>query len=207
MTIIDISPLINEKTPVWPGDTKLTRRWLGQISEGSNIDLSTVTMTTHIGAHADAPSHYTGTGLAIDEVQLEPYLGPCTVVDVCGIAMIEPQHCVAAVDSGAQRILFKSRTVKQATEAFETEFTAFTPDAMEYMGKNGVMLVGIDTSSMDPFTSKNLPAHAMLHRYNIRNLEGLELAHVTPGNYELIALPLKLGGFDASPVRAVLRTI
>lgn len=205
MRIIDISPVLNEATPVWPGDTPLSRRWLTRLEHGSNIDLSTLTTTVHVGAHADAPSHYRKGAPAIEAVDLEPYIGPCVVVDARGTDLIRPSHCEAALHVGARRLLFKTRTAREGSR-FETSFAAFSPEAVEMMGESGVLLAGIDTSSVDPFDSKDLPAHHAFGRYNIRNLEGLDLLDVDPGAYELIALPLKLQGFDASPVRAILRT-
>ena len=204
MQLIDISPTLNELTPVWPGDTPLTRQWLTRLETGSNIDLSTLNTTVHIGAHADAPSHYLQGGPTIDQVDLHAYLGPCVVVDATGCEQIQPEHCEAAVKSGARRILFKTR-IRPEGETFETDFASFSPESVATMGEAGVLLAGIDTSSVDPFHSKGLPAHKVFGQYNIRNLEGLDLFQVEPGDYELIALPLKLQGFDASPVRAILR--
>ncbi len=222
MPIIDISPALHEKTPVWPGDTPLSRKWLAQLKisgsnpagsnpEGSsvvdsNINLSTLTTTVHIGAHADAPSHYLQGAPTIDQVDLEPYLGPCLVIDAQGCEQILPLHCEEALKTGARRLLFKTRCHRES-DVFEKQFASFSPDAVEVMGKSGILLAGIDTNSVDPFESKDLPAHKMFGRYNIRNLEGLDLLDVEPGTYELIALPLKLQGFDASPVRAILRKI
>lgn len=204
MRLIDISPILSESTPVWPGDTPLSRRWLTRLQDGSNIDLSTLTTTVHIGAHADAPSHYAHGAPTIDKVSLEPYIGPCVVVDARGCAQVLPEHCAAAIKEGARRILFKTRSQREGHH-FETQFASFSPQAVEVMGEAGVLLAGIDTSSVDPFDSKDLPAHQVFGKFNIRNLEGLDLLDVEPGNYELIALPLKLHGFDASPVRAILR--
>ncbi|NDE13814.1 kynurenine formamidase [bacterium] len=204
MRIIDISPVLSESTPVWPGDTPLSRSWLTRLQDGSNIDLSTLTTTVHIGAHADAPSHYAKGAQTMEQVDLEPFLGPCVVVDARGCAQVTLDHCHPAIKSGARRILFKTRLRREGKQ-FETDFASFTPEAALAMGEAGVLLAGIDTSSVDPFDSKDLPAHQVFGRYNIRNLEGLDLMDVEPGPYELIALPLKLQGFDASPVRAILR--
>lgn len=204
--IIDISPVITENTGVWPGDTPLTRQVLCDIRKDSHLDLSTLHSTVHIGAHADAPRHYHVDGKTMEQVSLEPYLGRCWVVSVVGKRQIERQDCESAVGAGAKRILF--RTLSQPDpQIFSEVFTSISAEAMEYMGKAGVVLVGLDTPSVDPFNSKDLPAHKMLHRYSIVNLEGLVLQHVDDGIYELIALPLRLHGFDASPVRAILRTI
>lgn len=204
MQLIDISPVLSELTPVWPGDTPLSRQWLTRLKSGSNIDLSTLNTTVHIGAHADAPSHYSDGGPTIDQVDLVPYLGPCVVVDARGCEQIQPEHFAAAIQSGARRLLFKTRKQREGL-VFETDFASFSPESVAIMGEAGILLAGIDTNSVDPFHSKELPAHKVFGQYNIRNLEGLDLFHVEPGEYELIALPLKLQGFDASPVRAILR--
>ena len=204
--IIDISPLISARTAVWPGDVPLSRAVALDMHEGHNITLSSLTATVHIGAHADAPSHFTATGAAIDVVALDAYIGPCEVVDCLAPrgGLIRAEDCAPALARGATRLLF--RTLSQPDpNHFNTDFAAFSPEALEAMGAAGVVLVGIDTPSVDPFHSKDLPAHQQLARFQMRNLEGLDLRHAPAGTYELIALPLKLAGFDASPVRAILR--
>lgn len=203
--IYDISPLIDERIAVWPGDTNFSRAWQCQIKDGSNIDLSTITTTVHIGAHADAPSHFHSDGVTIDRVAIEPYWGPCTVITVRRRPLIMPEDVAPALAKGARRILVRTDTQPDRT-VFPTDFSAFSPEAVRAMGAAGVVLIGIDTASVDPFSSKALPAHQELYRCNIRNLEGLSLEHVPDGEYELVAIPLKLAGGDASPVRAVLRT-
>ena len=203
-TIIDISPQICPDLAVWPGDTKLQRQVLSSIKDGANIDLSTLHATVHLGSHTDAPSHYHPDGQAMDQVDLAPYVGPCRVVTVTGKPLIEVDDCRSAVAAGAARILFRTLSAPDIYK-FNTDFCAFSADAVAFMGKAGVCLIGIDTPSVDPFSSKDLPAHQALFTYQMRNLEGLVLSHVEDGPYELIALPLKLAMFDASPVRAVLR--
>lgn len=204
--LIDISPPITPETAVWPGDTPFSRAVLLDMHDGHNLTLSSLTSTVHIGAHADAPAHYTKDGATIDGVALEAYLGPCTVV-TCKAPknrQIQPEDAGPALARGAKRILF--RTLSQPDyKVFNEDFVSFSPESLERMGLAGVVLVGIDTASVDAFDSKPLPSHQTLVKYGIRNLEGLVLEHVPDGDYELIALPLKLVGFDASPVRAVLR--
>lgn len=204
MSIIDISPLITEQIAVWPGDTPLRRHVLCDISAGSNIDLSSITSTVHIGAHADAPKHYNRHGITIDAVSLEPYVGPCYVHSVESKPLILPSDCKTPIAMGVERVLFKTGSFPDPN-IFNRNFSAFSPEAIETLALAGVVLIGIDTPSVDPFESKDLPAHGKLYEWNIRNLEGLVLSHVKDGIYELIALPLSLSGFDASPVRAVLR--
>ena len=206
MIIIDISPVISEKIAVWPGDTPLRRDVLCDIQAGANIDLSSFHGTVHIGAHADAPRHYSKDGISIEAVALDPYIGLCYVHSVAKKRLITSEDCRLPISLGANRVLFRTDTFPDP-HSFNQDFCAFTPEALESLGKSGVTLVGIDTPSVDPFDSKQLPAHQMLLKYNMRNLEGLVLSATSDGFYELIALPLALKGFDASPVRAVLRTV
>jgi arylformamidase len=204
--IIDISPPITNQTAVWPGDVGFSRDVQLDMATGANLTLSSLKTTVHIGAHTDAPSHYSASGASIEQVDLDPYIGPCTVVS-CQIvpgALIQTAHCIQAIKRGATRILFRTLSAPDY-KFFNTDFVAFSPEAVAAMGEAKVKLIGIDTPSVDPFDSKTLPAHNMLLRYGIRNIEGLHLIDVADGDYELVALPLKLVGFDASPVRAILR--
>lgn len=203
--ILDISPAITEQLAVWPGDTPLKREVLLEMATGANLTLSSLRTTVHLGAHADAPSHYHAEGASIDAVTLTPYLGPCLVHSVhkARHGLIEPDDCTPVLSSGIKRVLFRTLSAPDPNH-FNTDFVAFSSAAIDALGQAGVVLIGIDTPSVDPFSSKDLPAHQALLRWNIRNLEGLALAAIADGMYELIALPLKLVGFDASPVRAVL---
>ena len=81
------------------------------------------------------------------------------------------------------------------------------PALLPFLKQHGVRLVGIDTPSVDPFDAADLPAHRACGEHGIIILEGLVLRDVPAGLYELIALPLRLVGFEASPVRAVLRRL
>lgn len=206
--LIDISPTLSTASAVWPGDVPFARSVALDMHAGHNITLSSVTTTVHVGAHADAPSHFHADGAAIDAVPLDAYVGPCEVVTVTRErgGLIRPEDCAEALKRGAKRLLFKTLS-QPDPDHFNTDFVAFSPEAMRALGEAGVVLVGIDTPSVDPFSSKDLPAHQELFRFGIRNLEGLVLSHVPDGVYEVIALPLKIAGADASPVRAVLRRI
>jgi arylformamidase len=203
--IFDISPIISETTDVWPGDIALTRQIQGKLADGSSVDLSSISTTVHIGAHADAPSHYHKDGVTIDAVDLEPYLGPCQVITVKTSGAITRADCEQKIIPGMKRVLF--RTLSQPDpQQFPAFFAYLSAEVVTFLGQLGTKLVGIDTPSVDPFDSKDLPAHNALYLWQIRNLEGLDLRTVPDGAYELIALPLRLARFDASPVRAILRS-
>jgi len=203
--LYDISEPISPATAVWPGDTPLSREVLMDMRAGANITLSTLRATVHLGAHADAPSHYGRDAPTIDERPLARYLGPARVVRV-PTAHGRRIGAEAVPDPGVERVLLCTETYPDPTR-FSQDFAALSVELVEHLHRSGVSLVGIDTPSVDLFDSKELPAHQACLRHDLAILEGLVLSHVPEGTYELIALPLRLVGFDASPVRAVLRRI
>ena len=191
---------------MWPGDTPPNREILLDMNRGDNLTLSTLHATVHLGAHVDAPSHYSAEAPGVEHWSAERLLGPCQVisVDVQRGTRVTADDVRDAV--GAERVLFATSTFGDPTE-FNEDFAALAPELIDMLAGKGVTLVGIDTPSVDLFESKGLEAHNACLRHDIAILEGIVLAGVPPGSYELIALPLKLVGFDASPVRAVLRDI
>jgi arylformamidase len=204
--IYDITPPISEGLQVWPGDTPPLREVLCDMKRGANITLSTLHATVHLGAHADAPSHYGADAPAIHERSLDYYLGPCQVIRVSVIRGTCITTRALKVPVSAERVLLATGTYPDP-EHFNEDFAALSPELVETLHEQGVKLIGIDTPSVDPFSSKDLPAHKMFLKYDMAILEGLVLNDVPEGIYELIAVPLKLVGFDASPVRALLRTL
>ncbi len=204
--IYDITPPIDESLAVWPGDTPPSREVICDLHDGASVTLSTLHATVHLGAHADGPNHYGADAPAIDERSLDYYLGPCQVIRTG--ARRGSRIGVGAVSEPPQapRVLFSTGTFPDATQ-FNEDYAALEPALIEWLAGHDVKLVGIDTPSVDLFESKDLPTHNAVLRHDMAILEGLLLEDVPPGVYELIALPLKLVGFDGSPVRAVLRTL
>jgi arylformamidase len=176
------------------------------MSRGDNLTLSTLRATVHLGAHADAPSHSGASAPTIERRSLDYYLGPCQVMRVAAGRgeRVTPALLPEAV--GAPRLLLATGTYPDP-EAFNADFAALAPELIDFLAGRGVKLIGVDTPSVDLFESKDLPSHLACLRHDLAILEGLVLGAVPPGLYELIALPLKLEGFDASPVRAVLRDL
>jgi arylformamidase len=204
--LYDISPPIGPGMNVWPGDTPPSRQIIMDMARGDPVTLSTLHATAHLGAHADAPSHY-GLGVpSIGEVNLNVYIGPCHVISVPvgrgGLVGLEAVRGMMRVD----RILLATGTFPDPT-VFNEDFAGLEPELIDHLADAGVRLVGVDTPGVDPFGSEDLSAHRRCLAQGIAILEGLMLEGVPEGLYELIALPLRLVGFDASPVRAVLRTI
>lgn len=201
--VLDISPLVSPRIGVWPGDVPYGREVSLAIAAGANIDLSAIRSTLHVGAHADAPSHYAAGARSIDAMPLDLYVGPCQVVEapVGRGARIRPGDVAAEVR--APRVLFKTGTFPNPDD-FTTDFASLSAELVDALASRGVVLVGIDTPSVDPFEDKVLEAHRALLRHGMANLEGLVLDGVAAGFYTLVALPLRLEGADASPVRAAL---
>ena len=204
--IYDITPPISTALEVWPGDTPPSREVLLDMKAGDGLTLSTLHATVHLGAHADAPSHYGVEAPAVDSRSLDYYLGPCQLVRVQVSRGERIPLEALRVPVRAERVLFATGTYPDPA-VFNEDFAAFAPELLESLHGHGVKLVGIDTPSVDLFDSKDLPAHRTCLRHDMAILEGLVLGGVPEGVYELIALPLKLVGFDASPVRAILRSL
>ena len=203
----DISPPIHAGSPVFPGDTPFALRWSARIGGDNVVNVSALTLSPHVGAHADAPLHYGDEGAAIADVALEPYLGPCRVIHAMGCgALVRWQHIEHALQALPPRVLV--RTYERAPQQhFDAALPAYAADTVERLADLGVQLIGIDSASIDPADSKALPSHQVIRRRGLRVLENLLLDAVPEGDYELIALPLKFSGACASPVRAVLREI
>ena len=204
MRYFDISPKISHQIAVYPGDVPFSREVGMAFEKGDNLLLSSIRTTLHLGSHADAPNHYHARGTDIASRSLDYYLGRCQVVrvrpksgqrlypeDLKGIPILE------------KRILFHTGSFPDP-DRWRGGFHALSPQLIEDLADRGAVLVGIDTPSVDPETSKALESHQAIYRRDLAILEGLVLDRVPEGCYILIALPLKIEGADASPVRAVL---
>jgi arylformamidase len=244
--IWDISPPINAQSPVFPGDTVYAQTWVANIAPGCPVNVSAITLSPHIGAHADAPLHYDPNGKAIGEVDLEAFIGPCRVIHAiaCGplVQWHHIEHALGDPQSGGawgpgdspqgrpqgesaplggsdprsvgawgpgkipERVLVRVYE-RMPQNTFDTALPAFAPEIVTRLADLGVKLIGIDSASIDPADSKDLLSHNVIRERGLRVLENLLLDDVPEGDYELIALPLKLTTADASPVRAILRTL
>lgn len=207
MKFWDISPPVEARSPVFPGDTPYSQRWSATLGDGCPVNVSAITLSPHVGAHADAPLHYDPAGLPVGALDLAPFMGPCRVIHAIGCGpLIEWHHLAHATQALPPRVLVRSFE-RAPVDRWTDAFSAFAAATIERLADAGVRLVGIDTASVDPADSKTLPSHQVLRRRGLRVLENLVLDEVPEGDYELIALPLKLMTADASPVRAVLRPL
>ena len=207
LSLWDISPPVQPGAPVFPGDTPYQQHWSAQIAPGCPVNVSRITLSPHVGAHADAPLHYDPAGRAVGALDLAPYLGRCRVIHAIGVRpLIFWQHLAHATQGLPPRVLVRTYA-RAPVDRWDPQLAAFAPETVERLADAGVVLIGIDTASIDPADSKALASHQVIRRRQLRVLENLVLDDVPEGDYELIALPLKLTTADASPVRAVLRAL
>ena len=203
--IIDISPLLSERTAVIPGDTALARNVAMHVDRGDHISLSALSSTLHVGSHADAPIHYGKGGRTVERQPLELYMGECRLVRVDGARgrAITVADVAGRVPFGTERLVIATGTFPDP-ERWNDDFASICPQLVEWLDMRGVRLFVIDTPSVDRPDSKDLPSHAAFFRHDISIIEGVVLDGVAEGTYRLVALPLRIEGADASPVRAVL---
>lgn len=202
----DITPTVSPSLPVWPGDTCFHAETTWQFSASCPVQVSRLQMSTHTGAHCDAPSHYDPAGVAIDRVALDAYLGPCRIIDCVGVRHVLPAHLSGHLEALPERVLLRTYATAPQTR-WDPDSASVDPATIDLLADHGVRLVGIDTPSLDPQQSTSMDAHHAVRRHGMAILEGVVLDSVPVGDYELIALPLKLAGMDASPVRAILRAL
>ena len=195
--------MISPRTAVFPGDTPFSQEFLLKTSKGANLDLSTIKSTVHIGAHTDAPSHYHGQGVTMEKRDLKFYLGPAQVIEVGRGVDGRVRPADVKTEILAPRVLFKTLSFPNP-EKWNDDFTALSAELIEWLAVKKVRLVGIDTPSVDPSADQLLEAHTAIFKNDMAVLEGIVLDNVPAGLYDLISLPLKIEGSDASPVRAVL---
>jgi arylformamidase len=205
MSLIDISPALRVGMAVFPGDADYRVAQTFTIGPGCPVNVGSFAMSTHCGAHADAPLHYDAEGATIDQLDIGDFIGPARVIDARGNdPLCHFDEIAAALDGAPTRLLFRLAD-RIDPMVWPSGFRSLSADTVERLALRGTRLIGVDVPSVDPETSKDLPSHMACRRHDVRIVETLVLADVEPGDYELIALPLKLEGLDAAPLRAVLR--
>lgn len=203
---IDISQRLDEKVPVWPGDTPFSYKMNWKMEDSGSVNVGQIIMSAHTGTHIDAPFHFDNEGKRVLELDINLYIGLARVIHLPGITSIRVSELRKHDLTGVTRLLIYTGTWKNR-KAFPETIPHLEPDVASYLAGIGVRLIGLDLPSVDPLDSKELPAHRELNRHGIHILEGIVLDEISPGNYELAALPLPLVEADGSPVRAVLKRI
>jgi len=200
---IDASRPLHSLIPVWPGDRAFE---LHQSREDSFV-LSSISTTCHVGTHVDAPLHLDKTAHGVEDVPLERCVGQTDVVRIpAGVGAVTPKDLPKDWAPSASRVLFRSDSFP-IDAVIEDGFSGLSGELVNWLFERGVEMVGIDTPSVDVFSSKDLPAHHALLALGMTWIEGLWLGDAEPGHYLMVALPILLEGAEAAPVRAILKPL
>ncbi len=204
MALRDISILLRPGTPEWPGDTPYDCRWAWQIAQGASVNVSCTTGSPHVGTHADAPLHVRDGAPASEWLPVDAFLGPATVVDLRGRHGVLEMDDLQLEDAPVERVLLQTGCCI-ADGAFPGAWPSLSVACIAALASRGLRLLGVDCPSVDDRDSKELANHHALFGAGACVLENLDLRGIPPGRHELLALPLRVGGLDAAPVRALLR--
>ncbi len=207
MKIYDITIPIHSEMPVWPGDTGVKIERVRKIEAGDNANVSHISLGAHTGTHVDAPYHFIASGVTLDQVPLDRFIGKAEVVEILNVDRISSTDLEnTKISSGVEKVLFKTRNSQYWTQAageFKEDFVALSPDAAQYLVDRGITLVGIDYLSIAPF-NESRPTHKIFLRAGVVILEGIDLSEVPGGDYTLYCLPLKLDRAEGAPARVIL---
>jgi arylformamidase len=206
MATYDITLRIDSRLAMWPGDQAFSLNWTMHQTRGDTVNVGSTTLSLHCGTHADAPLHINEAADTIDAISVEVYIGAAHLLDVTGKPIIQVADLSSLDFSDTPRLLLRTGGWADHSQ-FPTSIPIVANDVPEFLAEQGVRLLGLDVPSVDQIDSKTLPIHHALGHHGIHILESLDLRVPSEGRYELIALPLRISGGDASPVRAVLRTI
>jgi arylformamidase len=206
--LYDISRTITPALAVWPGDAPFGYEHVLRRRDGASVNLTTLTLSPHTGSHADAPYHFLDGAPHPADLPLDPYLGPAHLVTIARRSGgIVPDDLAGHDLRGARRLLIRTWVSNLPDDTWPDDFPYPTVELIDWLAARGVILLGLDSPSVDAFDSADLPCHHRLWQHGMVHLETLRLVGMPDGVYELIALPLKLAGVCGSPVRAVLREL
>jgi arylformamidase len=205
MRIYDITMPLSAELPVYPGDPQVLLTPVTRIADGDSSNVSRITLCTHSGTHIDPPRHFSDLGLPVDELPLGLLIGKALVLEIRGFQEIGCKELERLRIKGVERLLLKTDNSGLWEEkSFNHDFAALSIDGARYLLEAGVKLIGIDYLSIESAEGDG-EVHRLLLDNGVLILEGVTLADVAPGEYELICLPLKIKGGDGAPVRALLR--
>jgi len=205
---IDISVPVSPSLPCWPGSPAIQFERSLDLEKGDIATDTTVHFSVHTGTHIDAPLHFLQGGKSVDQITLETLIGPVYVAEVPAQVEVITVDVLKdlALPAGVQRLLLKTRNSllwSSGSDKFDPDFVALTAEAAQWLVDRGVTVIGIDYLSIQRFTD-GPETHQILLGANVVVIEGLDLSHVEPGNYELFCLPLKLEGVEGAPARVIL---
>jgi arylformamidase len=203
---IDVTRPIRNGMIQWPGERPFAWSRSAEITGPGTCNVSEITTCVHVGTHIDAPLHFIPDGNDIDQIPLARLCGPALVVEMFELRDIQAADLAGADVRSGDGVLFKTANAELWNkDVFDTGFWGISSGAAEWLVKRGVRAIGVDYLSVDRYDSKDKVAHYALLGAGVVVIEGLDLAAVAPGRYEMVALPLRVPGADGSPARVILR--
>ncbi len=191
----------------WPADPIVRLSSVCTVEE-DGARVTHLNLGSHTGTHIESAAHFLRDGDGVDQIPLDRLIGPCRILDLRGVSpTIEREHLEAFRPRSGERILLRTDNGSALGDPrFRDTFVSLSPQAGRFLADIPVALVGIDYLSIESLSTEgSYPVHLALLERNIVIVEGLDLANVAPGHYDLIALPLRLEGLDASPARVLVR--
>jgi len=196
-------------TPVYAGDAPMKFDFLKDMRKGDGFTLSAYSLGAHSGTHMDAPMHFIKDGASVDRVPLEPLIGPARIIDIPDtVQSISAAELAKHNWKGAERVIFRTRSSLHGwmhSPNFHRDFAYVAPDAAQQLADAGVKMVGVDYISAEQFGAPAPLTHRTLLGKGIPIVEGFQLDSIPAGDYDLIVLPIKVGGHEGAPARAILR--
>ena len=204
----DLTLPISARLPVWPGDPPVSVVRTASLDRGDAANVSRLDLGSHTGTHIDAPLHFECGGISVDDLPLDVLIGPARLVEMSVQESITRPSLEAVDLTGVTRLLFKTRNCRMWRESpgFREDYVYLDEPASEYLVERGVRLVGVDYLSVESFANRSFSTHHRLLQAGVVILEGLDPSSVPPGDYDLIALPLRIEGCDGSPARVLLKS-
>lgn len=203
----DVSVPLRDGMAHWPGDPECRIQRVNRMEDGAACNLTHITMSAHTGTHMDAPRHFIADGVTMEQMPFEAVIGRCRVFEFDCEDQITAEDLKKIKFSPSQRVLFKTRnsTRSWAMTEFDKDFISIRADAAQYLVDQRVMTVGVDYLSIGGYEKDVVETHQIMLGAGMWVIEGLNLAEIAPGFYDMISLPIKLEGADGAPCRVVLR--
>ena len=204
----DVSLTIHPGMPVWPGNAPVTFDTVKSISQGASSNVSALHIGTHTATHVDAPRHFIEGAPGVDSIAPGILVGPARLLQLPDAHHVDRSALESANLDGVSRLLLGTRNSALLRAAqLDMDYAFISADAARYIVELGIRLVGIDYLSIEEYQKEGRPTHHILLGAGVVIVEGLDLAGVPPGDYELICLPLKLKDADGAPARVLLREL
>lgn len=202
--IYDVSMAIHSKMTVYKDKAEK----VPQFSTLSTFDTGTayetvLAMSLHTGTHMDYPLHMIKDGKVSTEALTDGLLGTVKVFETPHDVV--DQAFVASCDIEKGDVVF-FKTRNSHIDTFDFDFVYVDEGASQALVHREIKGVGLDALGIER-AQEGHPTHKILLGADIFIIEGLRLKEVPPGKYELMALPLKIIGVEALPLRVLLKTI